>query len=151
MNIKNVILVLLVTATSVHAEFYNIVTKEHVKELPRSIKVNGNVIIDPSRKEAAEIGWREVEEVKAEAGTKIAVIGFEQDTKNPMKVIPVVTTKTDAQVADEQAAAEQAQADAQAQYAADRAKLRDEITSAFPDKAQAEAVGKLFDSERFAP
>jgi hypothetical protein len=127
------------------AEFFNVNTKEHAKVLPRAIKVNGNVILDPSLKEAAVIGWREVPEVKAAAGEQIVAVEFVQDSKDPLKVEAVVTSKTDAQVADEKAAAAQASIDAQAQYEADRQAKRDEITKAFPDKEQAEAIGKLFD------
>lgn len=145
---KLIISILLVAATSAYAQksFYNIVTKEtSTNTLPHSIKVNGNVILDPSLKEAAVIGWREVPEVKAEAGTKIVAVEFVQDAKDPLKVKPVITTKTDAAIAEDKALAEQASIDAQAQYAADRQKKRDEITGAFEDKAQAEAIGKLFD------
>lgn len=147
---KLIISILLVAATSAYAQksFYNIVTKEtSTNTLPHSIKVNGNVILDPSLKEAAVIGWREVPEIKAEAGTKIVSVELVQDTKDPLKVKPVITSKTEAQVADEKAQTEQASIDAQAQYAADRQAKRDELV-ALAEKNPSEAIGKLFDMLR---
>lgn len=129
--------------------YYNIDTKQLTKTLPERIEVGGTVISNPSLKECSLIGWREMPETpKAEAGSVIVDVAYVQDDKDALKVKAIVTTKTDAQVADEKAAQEQAQADAQAQYAADRKAKRDEITAPF-DKEQAEAIGKLFDAVRF--
>lgn len=147
---KYLALVLCLSAWTTQAEFYNVNTKEQTNALPHAIKVNGNVIIDPSMKEAAQIGWREVPEVKAEAGESIVAVEYVQDSKDPLKLVPVVTKKSDAQVAEETAAMESAIQEANDKAAADRQKLRDEITGPF-EKEQAEAIGKIFDLLRGVP
>lgn len=131
--------------------YYNVISGEKSEKLPSKIEVNGAVVANPSIKEASQIGWREMPETpKAEAGSVIVDIAYVQDSKDPLKVEAIVTTKTDAAIAAEQAAAEQAQADAAAAYEAARKAKRDEITAPF-DKEQADAIGKLFDMMRFFP
>lgn len=150
---KRILFAVMVLASlplAARAEFFNVNTGVQTNALPHAIKVNGNVIFDPSLKEAAVVGWREVPAVKAEAGETIVAVEYVQDSKDPLKLVPVVTKKSDAQVAEETAAMEAAIQAAMEQSAADRQKLRDEITAPF-EKEQAEAIGKLFDLVRGVP
>lgn len=148
---KRILILLLAMAATVRADYYNLNTGEYAKSLPGKIEVGGKVIASPSIKEASLIGWREVPEVKAEAGSQIVSVEYVQDTKDPLKVTAIVETKTDEVAAAETAAMEAAIAEANAAAAADRQKARDEITGAFADKAQAEAVGRIFDLLRGVP
>ncbi len=131
--------------------YYNVISGEKSEKLPRNIEVGGMVYANPSLKECSVIGWRELPPIpKAEAGPTITGISYVQSTKDPLKVEAVVTSKTDAAIAEEKAIAEQVQADAQAQYAADRQAKRDELV-ALAEKNPAEAIGKLFDMMRVVP
>ena len=131
--------------------YYNITSGEKSEKLPGKIEIGGKVIASPSLKEAALVGWREMPETpKAEAGSVIVDIAFVQDPKDPLKVEAIVTKKSDAQVAEETAAMESAIQEANDKAAADRQKLRDEITAPF-EKEQAEAIGKIFDLLRGVP
>lgn len=128
--------------------YYNITSGEKSMRLPEKVEVGGKVVTNPSLKDCALVGWREMPEVpKAEAGMVITGVSFVQDSKDPLKVEAVVTKKSDAEVAQEQAIAQQEESDRQSEREARWKAQRDEITKAF-DGAQAEAIGRLFDLAR---
>lgn len=125
--------------------FINILSGEKSEKLPGKIELNGVVIANPSLKECSVIGWRELPPTpKAEAGSVITSIDYVQDAKDPLRVEAVVTSKTDAQVAEEVATAEAAAQTIKDEHESTRQAARDEITKPF-DKEQAEAIGKIFD------
>lgn len=142
------VLALTIANVSFGAKFYNINTKQSADVLP-AITVDGKFFQSPSLKEAYPFGWREyVPCPAAQAGTVIATAEPVQSKDDPAKIEWIITTKTDAQVAIDQAAADKAQADAQAERDAVRAAEREAITKAFTDSKQAEAIGALFDLMR---
>lgn len=129
--------------------FIHIDTKVQVETLPKII-LDGKLIANPTLKEAATAGWRELPEIKEEAGSKIVAVEYVQSQTDPLKAEAIVTRKSDAEIDAEQQAAAQAETDARAKYEADRKAKRDEITKPF-DGEQAEAIGKLFDLVRGFP
>lgn len=124
-------------------------TGKQTDELPRTLDINGQFFASSTSlplELCAKVGWREMPEApKPAEGTQIVSVTWVQDAIDPLKVAPIVESKTDAAIAQEKADAEKAQADAQAANDAKIKAGRDEIIEAFPDKLQQAVMLRSYD------
>lgn len=143
--------ILLFAVTIANAEVINLETKQVQSNTPSHfVAADGKVYVglEPLPLDiVAEKGWRELPKTKptASVGSVIQSIEYKQDSKDPMKVEAVVTEKLESDIAQEKADAEKAEMEAKTERDAKRQAQRDEITRAFPDEKQFDAIGKLFD------
>ena len=132
--------------------YYKLDTKQKAEKLPAYITiqdgVNTRVKYTQDIKEHAPDGWREMPaEPVAAAGTQIISVTWVQDDKDPLKVKPVVESKTDAQIALDKQNAEKASSYAEIARITARQKWIDEIAAPFKD-AQAVAIRALAEQVR---
>ena len=126
--------------------YYNVNTKIVSSTLPTYVTIGDKTTLNPPLKLCAELGWREMPKPPiAPEGTQIIDVAYVQDIADPLKVVAVAVTKTDADIAQEKADADKAAADAQAAYEAEIQKGRDEIKAAFPDEKQQNIILALYD------
>ena len=132
--------------------YYNILTGQKSELLPACAKLpDGSVQYTQDIKAHYGSGWREMpkSEPVASAKSVITAISYVQDKVDPLKVVAVVSEKPLVEIQAEQAAAAKAASDAEAARQAEREAWIENITKAFPDEKQADAIRLL--AERVRP
>jgi len=133
--------------------YIDLETKRTFEKLPDNIKTASGSISNPTLEQCVKAGLaiRKLDDSAVAAKGEVVTGKAYVQTADPLVAALVLTTRKEADILAEQAAAEKAAQDAIAERELARLAKRASITKAFPDEKQAAAIGELFDMHSRGP